>query len=43
MSVSLQAAIEAKRARVSGSKSLVRKLPLLFDLAERRRAMPAAN
>jgi len=35
--------IEAKRARVSGSKALVRKLPLLFDLAERRRATPAAN
>ena len=37
MSVSLQDAIAAKRARVSGSAALVRKLPQLFDLAERRR------
>jgi len=42
-SVSLQDAIEAKRARVSGSIAVVRKLPLLFDLAERRRAAPAAS
>ncbi|WFU18219.1 helix-turn-helix domain-containing protein [Bradyrhizobium sp. CB3481] len=42
-SVSVQDAIEAKRARVSGSVAAVRKLPLLFDLAERRRAAPAAN
>lgn len=42
-SVSLPDAIEAKRARVSGSINLVRKLPLLFDLAERRRVTPAAN
>lgn len=43
MSVSLQEAIEAKRARVSGAMALVRKLPLLFDLAERGRVTPAAN
>lgn len=41
-SVSLRAAIEAKRAKVSGSVALVRRLPVLFDLAERRRP-PAAN
>jgi hypothetical protein len=27
----------AKRAKVTGSMALVRKLPQLFDLAERRR------
>jgi hypothetical protein len=43
MSVSLQDAIEAKRASVSGTIALVRKLPLLFDLADRRRIAPAAN
>ena len=43
MSVSLQDAIEAKRASVSGAITLVRKLPLLFDLADRRRIAPAAN
>ena len=37
MSVSLQDAIEAKRASVSGTMAVVRKLPLLFDLADRRR------
>jgi DNA-binding HxlR family transcriptional regulator len=37
MSISLEAAIAAKRAKVSGSTALVRKLPQLFDLAERRR------
>ena len=42
-SVSLQDAVEAKRARVSGSMALVRKLPVLFDLAERRRVPPGAN
>lgn len=42
-SVSVQGAIEAKRARVSGSMALVRRLPVLFDLAERRRIGPAAN
>ena len=41
--VSLQNAIEAKRAKVIGSMTLVRKLPLLFDLAERRRRSPAVN
>jgi DNA-binding HxlR family transcriptional regulator len=41
--VSLQEAVEAKRAKVSGSMALVRKLPVLFDLAERRRVTPAAN
>jgi DNA-binding HxlR family transcriptional regulator len=43
MSVSLQDAIKANRARISGSMALVRKLPLLFDLAERRREPPSAN
>jgi DNA-binding HxlR family transcriptional regulator len=42
-SISLPGAIRAKRARVTGSMALVRKLPLLFDLAERRRESPAAN
>ena len=43
-SVSLQDAIEAKRAKVTGSMTLVRKLPLLFDLAERRSGgSPVAN
>src|SRR5229473_2290783 len=37
MSVSLEDAMAAKRAKVSGSAALVRKLPQLFDLAERRR------
>jgi DNA-binding HxlR family transcriptional regulator len=43
MSVSLRDAVAAKRARVSGSVALVRKLPLLFDLADRPRLSPAAN
>jgi DNA-binding HxlR family transcriptional regulator len=43
MSVSLREAIAAKRATVSGSMALVRKLPLLFDLADRPRIAPAAN
>ena len=43
MSVSLQDAIEAKRANVTGTMALVRKLPLLFDLADRRRITPTAN
>jgi hypothetical protein len=43
MGVSLPDAIAAKRARVSGSMALVRKLPLLFDLADRPRIPPAAN
>lgn len=42
-SVSLQDAIEAKRAKVTGSMTLVRKLPLLFDLAERRSGTAAAR
>lgn len=37
MSVSLDAAVAAGRAKVTGSMTLVRKLPQLFDLAERRR------
>jgi DNA-binding HxlR family transcriptional regulator len=41
--VSLQEAVEAKRAKVSGSMALVRKLPALFDLAERRRVAPGSN
>jgi hypothetical protein len=36
MNMSLEAAVTAKRAKVSGSAMLVRKLPKLFDLAERR-------
>ncbi len=43
MSVSLQDAIKANRARISGSMALVRRLPLLFDLAERRREPSSAN
>ena len=43
MSVSLQDAIEAKRASVSGTMAVVRKLPLLFDLADRRRVTHAAG
>jgi len=43
MSVSLEDAIAAKRAKVSGSVALVRKLPQLFDLAERRRATTMAK
>jgi DNA-binding HxlR family transcriptional regulator len=42
-SVSLQDAIEAKRAKVTGSMTLVRKLPLLFDLAERRNGTAVAR
>jgi DNA-binding HxlR family transcriptional regulator len=41
--VPLQDAIAAKRAKVSGSITLVRKLPLLFDLAERRRPPATVN
>ena len=43
MSVSLEDAMAAKRAKVSGSAALVRKLPQLFDLAERRRGTTAAK
>jgi len=42
MSISLEAAVASKRARVSGSAALVRKLPQLFDLAERRRGATTA-
>ena len=37
-SVSLDEAVASQRAKVLGSTTLVRKLPQLFDLAERRRA-----
>ncbi len=37
MGVSLEDALATKLAKVSGSITLVRKLPQLFDLAERRR------
>jgi hypothetical protein len=37
MSVSLEDAVAANRAKVIGPAKLVRKLPQLFDLAERRR------
>jgi hypothetical protein len=43
MSVSLEDAMAAKRAKVSGSAALVRKLPHLFDLAERRRGITTAT
>jgi len=36
-SVSLEEAVASARAKVQGSATLVRKLPQLFDLAERRR------
>ena len=43
MAVPLQEAITAKRAKVNGSMALVRKLPLLFDLADRPRLSPVAH
>src|SRR5258707_237971 len=43
MSVSLEDAMTAKRAKVTGSLTLVRKLPQLFDLAERRGRTIAAK
>jgi len=43
MSVTLEDAMVAKRAKVSGSAALVRKLPQLFDLAERRRGTTSAQ
>src|ERR1700738_2372672 len=43
MSVSLEDAVAAKRAKVSGSAALVRKLPQMFDLAERRRGTATAK
>jgi hypothetical protein len=41
--MSLEDAVAAKRAKVSGSVALIRKLPQLFDLAERRRGTTAAK
>lgn len=43
LSVPLDDAIAARRAKVSGSLSLVRKLPLLFDLADRPRLPPGTH
>jgi DNA-binding HxlR family transcriptional regulator len=43
MSISLEDAVAAKRAKVGGSVALIRKLPQLFDLAERRRGTTAAK
>ena len=42
-SVSLQDAIDLKRATISGAMSPVRRLPLLFDLADRRPMAPPAK
>jgi DNA-binding HxlR family transcriptional regulator len=43
MSVSLEDAMAAKRAKVTGSAAIIRKLPQLFDLAERRRGTTTAK
>lgn len=43
LSVSLEDAVATKRAKVSGSAALLRKLPQLFDLAERRRGTATAR
>jgi DNA-binding HxlR family transcriptional regulator len=43
MGLSLDDAMAAKRAKVTGSAALVRKLPQLFDLAERRRGTATAT
>jgi DNA-binding HxlR family transcriptional regulator len=43
MSVSLEDAMAAKRAQIRGSIALVRKLPQMFDLAERRRGTVTAG
>jgi hypothetical protein len=43
MKLSLEDAMAAKRARVSSSATLGRKLPQLFDLAERRRGVTTAT
>jgi DNA-binding HxlR family transcriptional regulator len=43
MSVSLEDAMAANRARISGPAALVRKLPQMFDLAERRRGAVSAK
>jgi hypothetical protein len=42
-SISLEDAVASDRTRVSGSITLVRKLPQLFDLAERRRMTTPAR
>jgi DNA-binding HxlR family transcriptional regulator len=43
MSVSLEEAMAARRAKVTGSAAVVRKLPQMFDLAERRRGTATAK
>jgi DNA-binding HxlR family transcriptional regulator len=43
MTISLEDAVVTKRATVRGSAALVRKLPQLFDLAERRRGTTTAK
>lgn len=43
LSMSLEVAVATKRAKVSGSAALLRKLPQLFDLAERRRGTATAG
>jgi DNA-binding HxlR family transcriptional regulator len=43
MSVSLEDAVAANRAKVMGPATLVRKLPQMFDLAERRQGTASAN
>jgi hypothetical protein len=43
MNLSLEDAMAARRAKVSGSVTLARKLPQLFDLAERRRGVTTAT
>jgi hypothetical protein len=43
MNLSLEDAMAANRAKVSGSATLLRKLPQLFDLAERRRGVTTAT
>jgi DNA-binding HxlR family transcriptional regulator len=43
MSISLEAAVAGKRAKVTGSAALVRRLPQMFDLAERRRGTTTAT
>lgn len=43
MSVSLEEAVAARRAKIAGSAALVRKLPQMFDLADRRRGTAPAK
>jgi DNA-binding HxlR family transcriptional regulator len=43
MSVSLEDAVAANRAKIIGPATLVRKLPQMFDLAERRRGTTTAS